>query len=304
MKISPTGVLILDCYDIFLISMTTTMGALHVYKVYQKRQNRGYNLNGKVRDPIVLELEQSCRKIPISLKTKAPILWLRSGADVPAKYSAVFFLDLLIKNKKLAEFLVRIRELSRKRRTVRMLVTLFGIAEQCLSSTGLLIGVGGNCQHVHIIIAAFSGTAAGAAAKVLIKSPYSILLPLLPTLIRGTIALNAAEEFDQCKLICEAVAETYNNKTKLEMGEYYEKFVDVLEKIGLPDLIHAFECEKSESSDIVARYLIRSALEAEKARNRIQSYSKFVQDHFPECAAGEMLDKSLNYAAKEIIKVK
>ena len=208
----------------------------------------------------------------------------------------------MLNNQALAQFLIKIRELSRKRCAVRMLVTMLGVAEQCLASSGLLIGVGGDYKTVHILVAALSGSVAGIIVEGLANSPYSIFLPLMPLLIKGSMALNAAE-FDQCKLICEAVAETYNQKTKLEMGEYYEKFADVLERIGVPDLIHAFECEKLKPSDITARYLIRSALEAEKARNRIKSYSQFLQDYFPACA-GEMVDESINYVAKEIVKVK
>lgn len=78
MKVSITRVLVLDYIDIFLISMTTTMGVYHFYKVCKKicknRQDPSYTSHGKVRDSLALELEKCSPRIAISLKTKSPSL--------------------------------------------------------------------------------------------------------------------------------------------------------------------------------------------------------------------------------------
>lgn len=141
------------------------------------------------------------------------------------------------------------------------------------------------------------GSLGGLIVALLANPFYSIFLPtiLLSAKTRHELGIMEDQNLvrDKCLTICEAIAESYDSRIKIEM----KKFLTEPIKTAL------FYCEKIDNLNetdikqmgkLYARYKLNTILESEKNKNRIQYYSDFI-NKFSECVLSEDDEESLDY---------
>ena len=269
MKRLHTGVLVFDIIDIICISFS--FGSLVAY-LNRKRQER------KKIDPIVSELKRECalvRAVNVDGTPMKPIkpTMIRGGAEIPVNGRS-----LTIKSKKLAKLVAVILRLNRKYKTMKLLQIFFLALNASLTNTlGLRFAVGGSLDYTQFILIAFPATVGGFLMGQVIANPLaSVFLPL--AIVYGRGIEDIPDPSEKCKLLCKYAEQYHNKELMIEMKNLRSAIEDASLDLKLP-----LECVEEKLS-LLERFKLRQLIESEKAKDRVQHFSKFIKN-FPECNA-------------------
>jgi hypothetical protein len=267
MKRLHTGLILLDTVDIICISVSVGSGIAVLIRTYIKYKGR------RVEDPIVNELKRkSLLKMYSESGKPLKLPLLRGGEDIKG-------FSLLIKNKRLAILVRAIVNAKIKQKQLRLLRLCF-IALNTLLTTnvGLRFATSGSLDYTQIILIAFPSTVGGLMMGLAIANPLaSVLLPLAILYSRGIEDI--PDPYEKCKAFCK-VAEGFHNK---QLTIQMEKLNPLVENTPTAlDKVHLLCVE--EKLSLSQRYKLRELIKSEKARKRVQHFSKFMKK-FPECDA-------------------
>jgi hypothetical protein len=265
MKKCHTGLIILDTIDLICISVSASSGIAILIRTYIKYKGR------IVEDPIVNELKgKSLLKMYSESGKPLKLPSLRGGEDKKG-------FSLLIKNKRLAILVRAIVNARIKRKQLRLLRLCF-IALNTLLTTnvGLRFAIGGSLDYTQIILIAFPSTVGGLMVGLAIANPLAIvLLPL--AILYGRGIEDIPDPYEKCKAVCKVAEEFHNKQLTIQM----EKLNPLVENTSTAfDRVHLLCVE--EKLSLSQRYKLRELIKSEKARKRVQHFSKFIKK-FPEC---------------------
>lgn len=274
MKRLPTGIILLDGFDILCISFFA--GSMIAYGVKKCRNYRRIKVTGK--DPIIEELKRTSPIQMVSEKGKPLRLPLMRGGG-----ERIRGFSLMLKNKKLAKIMMAIVNARRNQRKLRLLQNLFFILNGLLTtSTGLRIAAGGSLSYVQIILIAFPSTIGGFLMGTISAYPLaSAALPLAILFGRGIEDI--PDPYEKCRLICKAAEQYHNKQLMLEMENLNSLVEDAANALQLPIDKVPLVCTEQPFS-LIERYKLKELIHSERARKRVQHFSEFIKK-FSECDA-------------------
>jgi len=267
MKRLHTGLIVLDTIDIICISFSAGSGIAFLIRKYRKYKGR------RDEDQIVIELKEKSPLIMFSENGKPLKLPLVRGGE------SLKGLSLLIKNKKLLILVRAIVNAKRKQKQLRLLRFCFVTLNALLTtSVGLRFAIGGSLDYTHFILIAFPSTVGGLMMGLGIANPLtSVLLPLAMLYCRGIEDIPDPSE--KCKAICKVAEEFHNQQLTIQMKKLNLLVEDTPTAL---DKVH-FLCVEEKLS-LTQRYKLTELIRSEKARKRVQHFSKFIKK-FSECDA-------------------
>jgi hypothetical protein len=269
-----TGLIVLDALDIVCISISLGSTLAYLNRRRQEKQ--------KI-DPIIAELKQECalvRPVNIDGTPMKPVIpvRVRGGADIPLKGRS-----LAIKNQKLARLVLAIIRFNKKYKQMKFLRLLFFALNNALTRTlSLRVAIGGSLDYIQIILLIFPPTVAGYLIEQAISNPLiTILVPLGLVFGRGIENIPEDDSLERCRFLCKYAAEYHNKELMIEMENLNSAIEDASIYLKLP--LEPLECVEEKLS-LLERFKLRKLIESEKAKNRVQHFSKFIKN-FPECDA-------------------
>jgi hypothetical protein len=185
-------------------------------------------MKGNNVDPIVLELTEKSRIIPINrskskviaigIDGKPPNIPMMRGGKIEG-YSLVF------KNQRIFFFVKTLCDKKRSQRIFKLLGNLIAY------TLGLRITAGGSMDYTQFILFCVPSTLGGFIVGTLITNPLLVtIFPLMFLYTRGIE--NVIDPSEKCRVLCKVAEEFHNRKLALEMKEitsFIDNTVKVLE---------------------------------------------------------------------------
>lgn len=275
MKKLHTGLIVLDRIDVICMSFSAGSMLAYVFKKY--KDYRRIKITGE--DIIVEELKKKSSINMVSEKGNPLKLPLFRGGDG----DAIRGISLIIKNKKLVQF-IRVMVTARKnQRKLRLLQYVFFILNGLLTtSTGLRIVAGGSLSYAQIVLIAFPSTVGGFMTGIISQYPLTgVLLPIVILFSQGIE--DVPDPYEKCKFICKTAENYHNHELMLEMKNLDSLLVDTAPALQLPIDKVSLLCTEQPFS-LLQRYRLKEVIKSEKVRQRVQHFSEFIKK-FPECDA-------------------
>jgi len=285
MKKFSSGLIILDTIDVICLAFSFGGCLSYIFQKY-KEKKLGQDpiideLKGKskILDPIVVQMQKSCKIKSISLNQKSlDVPLIRVGDSFTTK-SEIKGLGFELKSKRLAAVLQTIFAARKKQREFQFLQLILAILNSSLSnSVGLRFAIGRslNCYTTIVLIGLPASLGGFIVSQVINNLLGVILLPL--SFLYSREVEHVPDPSEKCMAICEAVVEYHNRELLVQMKELNSMIPNKSDQIKIP-----LVCVEQKLS-LLQRYKIKQLIKNKKLAKQVQNFNEFIKK-FPECNA-------------------